>query len=1037
MSYYTALLQAWRQEQFYLSPSLLEEKAGEISRKIETEPPMPVEADSLKNLVDQRQPFIFSTARRAYNAAKEHLQKVLERHVDFAHVLAPEKIIESLEYLAKAKDIYRFSVYYAAFFQGKVERDLTATMSQLSHEIPDSRWLRRVVEEPNWICGLVPVRQLQPFVRNLDLRNCEPYAIEAVMKVHSAFTELIIDLNCTQDDFVTLKRAFQHVRVINFKDCPAPYDWNVIEPHLAHIPTLQNISVPSHLLHPTLTQGLWRKEIEQTIEQRLQELAHTNAESRARNARFMKISADNTVAHYLGNFCLLLGQDPFNYQAWQVLTGQGMLSATCERLRSTFKHKPNALEKYILSYCPNITAKDFSELYQPTKHFELMGCINVTDGCFTHHWLMTKPDSYTGIVDLRCTKVSPEMLAILKAKQPRATFHHDDGAFYKGDFTDGDSQGLSPEALQVMLHIKKYGYLPPLLQIEGDPLRICKELISFQGQFFQDSTIEQNLKTNCRYFLQVNVNPENVFELLQFAIIHEDGALLDVCRSLIFIFNLSEPLIPEICSRLPTEKTDPTSKTYTPKDICFAACSAPLAELIERDDYRGFLARLRKVDIATAQDMLSRMRARFANCYWLQFLSENLPRIHASEPIRDIVRLECDQAHFVKMTEGGLFDTCCFLDLRGCTGISYRVIEPHLLKLKGLYNVLFPQDLQDIETVSSQWSYTMAIILWLNLFRSLKSEDYYKGGVVPSLTYAVIRNRSFQTDWETFHPPLMNVLLSSPKDRTRCTFGPFVDFSRLEIVSEALFRSLQFSTKPLTLDLAYCPNITPACLSYIFNTLNVAKLSLYGCSYINENYFTELGHFQGSLDLRYTSVSADFVQQLKKKLKVRFDCTPQQADMSHFSHPTLSKEALAAIFTFKLLRVWPLITNAVAIELLTVEYNLLNDKGKKSLTYYCQSHLKCNITSSNCLELYRLGQKLTDQELCFLSRLYVELFHNAFYSESETSAELRQIQIDPPGLYPEHLAKLYYKQPENVDSLTITMEALSLEAAPVAFHDEL
>ena len=1058
------------------SADCLQKLSQELFARIGADSMTPEQADRLSECMKKL--VLSKLSWAAYNERKACLEAIA-KHPEQACHLSQEELEKAVEYVGRRGEICRFAFYYRLSFESPRTAEKTelfkTQVARLAGEMPRCTWLQRVVREPAWVGSLVPEKGFEAIPKHLDLQECDSRSILSVMRAHSVFTELVITLNSTQEGLAWLlgEGVFRNVRQLNLKKCPS-IDWQVIQPYLAKIQSLNAIELPENLLHPRFDADLWSNAMASTVQDSLTKLEHKNTEEFARFASFMKAYEGHAWRSYLGNFMFVLGKSIRT--SWSVVNTIGMLRATCLEVSRVLPSKnPDAL---YLNYCPNITAEGFHTLVQPKKDFSLEGCIAVTDDCFTNHWLMTKPDSYVGVVDLRCTSVSADMVKELKRLQPRATFYHDDAAWFQGDFFGGDPQGLSPEAIQALLHLKKYRYMPVLTKNRDDPLRLCKELIRSEAQIFQDPAIHNKLKRFCRFILQNNVDRNNVLELLHFAIETSDGALLQVCRNFITLFNVEGvPVIPQHALELSVDLVDVTEFPHIDaKTICFHEDAAPLGDLVQEDNSVAFSRRLRKIGFDEALKLTQTMVERFPECPWLGCISRNLGLLFQSNPVSldltglDVknaeivlrafqnttidVALACDGKSCKALIEAQILDSCRFLDLRRCIDLDFTKLEPHLLSLQNrkLQNILFPQGITNIpDRLSTDWKEGMIWLTKLNLIRSREIGNRFDGyndqyKQIVSLANVIIQNYRFCVDggltWEIIQKPMMNFLLTSEKDRKRALFGPVVTFAALEIVTPELVASLEFKGDSLTFDLAYCHHLTPACLAGLC-ARKVKELSLYGCSYIDDSYFQDRdlwSTFTGKLDLRFTSVSSQMVNILQG-MKIQVLHEPKaysRAEMvrrerARYSPIGLSEQARHALFECIALGAFPLVTFDIAVELLQNDLATIDEGLKTLLKNYCRYYILCNITKDNYMIVYRLGQERNDPLLRVMARAFIELFRNYHYGETQDLA-VRDIQMDPPDAFPAISFDLY-QQIEG--EKRVMAEVLVNDVKGLSLYDEL
>lgn len=331
------------------------------------------------------------------------------------------------------------------------------------------------------------------------------------------------------------------------------------------------------------------------------------------------------------------------------------------------------------------------------------------------------------------------------------------------------------------------------------------------------------------------------------------------------------------------------------------------------------------------------------------------------------VALDCSQEDLFYILESGWLRNVDHLDLHQCRDLDRSKMESYFSGIGPWRTVRIPDNIRP-GVYELGWRYLRVYYTFDDVSNILRGRPCER---LPSSQMA---------------KPVFNALLQTGKDHLKnIPFPCHLNFGAFNLITADLICELQLPKGPITLKLAYCPNIDKKGLNQIFEKLNVEFLSLYGCSYINDSLLenhpllTQKGKF-GTLylELRGTSISCDMVEKIKAaqpgiKIEHDPDFIPNhtRVDRHLISLEDLSLEAKRAIYEFKLTGYMPLITVEVACELLSKPQHIINNDKARLLIGYCADYLACNLTKDNALKIYKVA-KANDLNLHLLIGISME-----------------------------------------------------------------
>lgn len=698
-----------------------------------------------------------------------------QTHFQRLHLQDVESVKRSLAYLAKINDINRFAALFRAFYYSeraasnearqRFEEDLKQFITKLCENLAPNEvhWLRRVQDDPEWLCSIVPCHAFAKNPKRLDLRNCGFTTIKMVLAAHSdkGFTHLVVLLNCSQSVFCTI--AVQHylddIVELDLRECRG-YSWLAIQTHLAKLDRLETCTLPDSLAISRLFitwDASWHSDKKEKMQLILERIV------RKQNARNNFTFISDFMRGILGsrsfnfeninraqvNFLLSAESQISKLSPFECLSLSGIKRATVEIL-SKFPLMASPVV-ILLTHCPLVTRDGLQYLFMRYHilRLSLCGCRQVDDSFFEDHPLVTKENWFTGELNVSGTLVTQGLVDIIRRKQPKATIRYLD--YYLTDLAKiseesfgVDSQGLSQAALDVILHLKYTGIFP-LVDIQT-----AMELIVSTDTILQSGNIRNKLKEYCRYILQINVDRSNVFELYSFSVRVGDMKLMYVGR--LFVETFFSPAQPNEWSKLSDEEKrithtilrDPMPPEavfdddddilyaiWAKDEIRFSEDCQPLIEYVRRGNFLGFAARYFKFPEESRAREVAKLAAKFPCVIWLDYFLTNpewirsiLPDTNEEAKLKRLdlrmlcpnlivtvlsafkkyaqleVVLKCTQGHFLEAYQRGVLKNVVSIDLSECTGLERDIVQPVLGLMPKLENIL-PNSLQ--LSVTEKW----------------------------------------------------------------------------------------------------------------------------------------------------------------------------------------------------------------------------------------------------------------------------------------------------------------------------------------------
>lgn len=965
----------------------------------------------LKNLtLAPAQTGVWSLISRSVTVAEsdiyKHFLQAKEQQIDRASYASFTCQKESLRYLVANNDLARFARYFRAIYlpgkgitdRQKEDQALQEAINDIAQSFSTCRWIQRVKEDYDWPCSLVPVLELAPFPKYLDLKDCDVPSTKAVIDTHlrHGYMSLKIALNDTQQELIRLVKegAFTHALELDLRQCQT-LEWSVIHPFLSKIERLQSLLLPMTMTVPEVLawDASWKEPLKSSVKdtlERIQVKARaendftyiTNLMKGIQGKNSLKSDSRIPVSFLLSRSTLLANLPPL-----QALSASGIQSVKAKDIvQAKFRDNEMSIG---LCYCPNITKEDLALLFNTftVKQLYLRGCSQVDDS-----FLAALPKSYD-LISLRidATSVTQETFASLRFKFPAAQIYWDKH-YLKNRAKIADSFGmdrhnLSDNALEAIKHLKYTGYFPMI------SLETAMELIESDCKILSQPEVIQKLKEFCRYILYLNVNRKTVCSLFLFAEKKQEWTLMYICKS--FVQTLYCPDIPEQMNELTLEEKTAFSTIakatiaeepqlsftedilyfhFIPDHVRFLAPSAPLYQQVQNDDIVNFCQRFAAADPQKRQHYLTRLCQLFPLSQWLQELAKrpqtilllatqrvaDLRGIPVAAAI-DIVRaygrdkielvLDCDGVAFRWIMDEINKACITFLDLEACTNLPWKLIESHIIVMPNLNFVLLPKTfrLSNLQArPNDEWSKEWHYRLSANIFHNIHQDE-------PSFAIEAQIERAW--------------------------------YHRL---TDTLFQKRPYATH--IHNLGYYSKASKEKLQASFADPQIQRIVLFGASNVDDSFFPEvLPQTLKELDLRGTCVSKKKVEALRKAgISVEFDEEHRGAyilwkQVHETNFTKLSQDAFDALSYFNVTGYFPLVTELVAMELITYKDETLPATWRlKLLQEHCLKFLAVQIDRSNVRALYNFSLKINDALLWFLTYYFIEIHYNP-YRQSDLS----------------------------------------------------
>lgn len=996
--------------------ALLTDFTKEVSKSCLPIPELDRIESLLKNLtVTSEQSGLLSFVSRTVTVVEtdpyKHFLQAKEQEIDRASCASSTCQAESLRYLVAINDLVRFARYFRAIYlpgKGATDRQasdqaLQQAINETAQNLSQCRWIQRVKEDFDWPCSLVPVLELAPFPKYLDLKDCDLMSIKAVIHSHvrQKYTALKISLNCSQQELIMLAKEghLNQATELDLRQCPQ-LKWHSIQSwlgQLSQLVQLENLQLPMTIEVPDeLFWDLsWREPVKSRLKPTLERIqAKARAESdftyithlmkgiqgKNRLSRESRIP----VSFLLSRSSLLANLPPL-----QVLSASGIQSATAKDIvQARFVHN----ELYMgICYCPRLTKDDLLQLFtkfKVTKLF-LRGCSQIDDSFFAD-----LPKSYdVMLLRIDATSVTQTMFEALHFKFPAAEIvwdrHYLKNRAKIADSFGLDRHNLSDSAIEAIKHLKYTGYFPMI------SLETAMELLESDCRVLAQAEVIQKLKEFCRYILHLNVNRQTVRTLFLFAEKMNEWTLLYICKS--FVQTLYCPDIPEQMSELTEDEkaafssiakakvADELQLTFTedilyfnydPNQVHFTAAAAPLYEQIQYDDVFNFFHRFAAAEPQKRPHYLIRLCQLFPTCNWLQAVAKRpemiltlatarvadlrgfkpavaVKIIKAFEKDKIELILDCSDADFDSIMCQIRRECITLLDLEACPRLSWRLIETHIFSMSNLSFVLLPKTFRETNPQakpSINWSAEWRYCLSVNI------------------------NHNIHQDEPSF-----------PK-------GAQIERAWYHRLYDALFHKLAYS--PHIINLGYYSKVSKEKVEASFANPHIEKIALFGASNVDDTFFPEtLPPALKALDLRGTSVSKEKVQALRNaNIAVEYDDDYLASQvlwqkMRNVNFTKLSQVAFDALSYFNITGYFPLLDERVAMELISCEEKLAATWRLKLVQEHCLKFLVVQIDRSNVRAIYNFAIKINDDLLKFLTYYFVEVHYNPYRQSDLTEGE--------------------------------------------------
>lgn len=958
-----------------------------------------------------------------------------------------DEIKRSLEYLAQKDDLCRFALLYRTASE-KFQDELTAFLSELSLKpaLNSCLWLQRAKENFAWIRSLVPIAALKAVPKRLDLKDCELKSIAEVLQAHKnqGYSQLVLELNCSQEYLWHLiEQGFcDSVIELDIQGCSRP-TWKYLDGRLAHLPKLRAIHLPANIFfgaEPICWSARWNTECKAAVSlevQRVYRQQHAN-EDFTFVTDLMRGVEQKRELNYKNRvqLNLLLTAGP---EVLKTLRPLSTVSASgIQRVTADMIIQLPLAEKDVnifLSYCPLITKEAFKHLYIALKprllNLYFWGCSQIDDSYFEDHPLLTQPNTFKGALMLVGTRVTLSMRQRLQSAQPRAIFKTD-ASFLPNlakikEAVGVDPQGLSDDAMKVILHLKHTGYFPPV------SVATAKELIASQNTILEPIAVRQELKQFCRSILLINVERSNVLDLYAFAGVTDDSELKFVCK--VFLESYLTPDLPAAWATIPDEEKrmiEPILKTpllpvptfddsdetmygkWDPDKIQFSLEARPLGEIVLFGTVQQFLMRYEKMSADERRECLAKYQALYPQKRWLKRLQEepewpkklfplpNVPRqvldlrgvesIAAPLLLRSCggvpveVSLSFTDQDFIVLKGSVAFEQVTFLDLRECEVTRWENLQEFLLGCPLLRNVILPTNLNLDRAgikISPKFSPELHLLLRLNLMhhaaltKKMVTYFYLLSSRRPDSSVELVANIAileaiFDTIVDYPEPYALNFLFQTVRPLNIKRLWPHdeLNLSGIEAARSNLLRIQE--TRAYALNLSYCRTIDWGILA----GKQLTTLSLFGCSQVDDSYFSTVPQVQ-MLDLRGTCVTSGKAAELRQLgYQVLYDpdflATYQAGCKASRDHLKLSRESCFALNHYRYTGYFPLLTVPVAMELYCNEV-------EDELLSHCLKYMLLNVSREHALSLYRLAKEKDNSSLLYVVRCFIEIFCNPYY----------------------------------------------------------